>query len=127
MCGERRQLLPIRRQRRGRLRTLNLLFQVADDALTIVADELGELHPEPKNSRSFRLRPRLAVAYEPAGMNLSPWQGEHEASPEPTLNISPLMSDPAALTKASATSVTKVKSRVCVPSPTTVNDFPLSF
>ena len=33
----------------------------------------------------------------------------------------------AAVTKASATSATKVKSRVCVPSPTIVNGLPASF
>ena len=79
MRGEGRQLLPIRRQRQGRLRPLNLLFQVADDALTIVTAELGELHTEPKNGGSFPFHPRLAVAHDPAGMNVSPRQGEDEA------------------------------------------------
>ena len=53
MRGEGRQLLPIRRQRQGRLRSLNLLFQVADDALTIVAAELGELHTHRKMAAPF--------------------------------------------------------------------------
>ena len=46
--------------------------------LTIVAAELGELHTQPKNGGSFRFRPRLAVAHDPAGMNVSPRQGEDE-------------------------------------------------
>jgi len=39
----------------------------------------------------------------------------------------PEASERAAVTKASATSVTKVKSRVCLPSPTTVKGLPASF
>ena len=81
MRGERRHLLPIRRQRQGRLkvlRPLNLLLQVGDDALTIVAAELRELHTQQKNGASFRFRPRFAVAHDPAGMNVSARQGKNE-------------------------------------------------
>jgi hypothetical protein len=47
--------------------------------------------------------------------------------PAPTLNTSPRTLERAAMRLARATSVTKTKSRDCVPSPTIVNGWPWSF